>query len=511
MIFVIGSGPAGVACAAALLERNCAVTMLDVGIMLEEEKQALLNNNQVDKNSTVSESLKQQQLDSKNPLKLVYNSDFPYAEVTNYFTLKMGKGISCFPSFAKGGLSNAWGAFVEFYQTNQFDGWPISVAALTPSYKKIADLLNPAEVYFAGNTQSNFYYLSKQAKKIFNCWQVHQEALSTAGFSFKHATLAVNISNGSFESCRYCGLCQHGCPISLIYSSALTLNALQKNARFRYIENIIVEQFSESLEHIVIHAVHRLTKEKLSFTGTQVFSACGAIISTALFLKSAQLFNQKITFKDSSHFILPCFMRSQVKNVTAEKLHTLCQLVLKLNNPVIAPNPMHFQLYTYMDYYQKQLKNMLKWSYRLFAPLINFFLGRLVVIQGFVDAKDGHQFTMEMQENGVIKLMPKYNPNVDLIMRRLIKVMKKHSSELGWYPVSWMLKVSNIGKSFHYGGSMPMRLQPDEMETDIFGKPPQFRRLHIVDAAIFPNIAAGSITPTIMANAFRIGKECDLL
>ena len=42
-IIVVGSGPAGVSVAKALLERGCKVTLLDAGNTLEPEKKVILD------------------------------------------------------------------------------------------------------------------------------------------------------------------------------------------------------------------------------------------------------------------------------------------------------------------------------------------------------------------------------------------------------------------------------------------------------------------------------------
>jgi 2-polyprenyl-6-methoxyphenol hydroxylase-like FAD-dependent oxidoreductase len=42
VVIVIGSGPAGVACASALLGRGIDVTLLDAGIELEPERRAMV-------------------------------------------------------------------------------------------------------------------------------------------------------------------------------------------------------------------------------------------------------------------------------------------------------------------------------------------------------------------------------------------------------------------------------------------------------------------------------------
>ena len=45
------------------------------------------------------------------------------------------------------------------------------------------------------------------------------------------------------------------------------------------------------------------------------------------------------------------------------------------------------------------------------------------------------------------------------------------------------------------------------LATNQYGEVSSWKNVHPVDASIFPTIPAQSITATIMANAYRIGKE----
>ena len=74
-----------------------------------------------------------------------------------------------------------------------------------------------------------------------------------------------------------------------------------------------------------------------------------------------------------------------------------------------------------------------------------------------------------------------------------------------------MLQILEPGRSFHGGGSLPMRTQPSEFECDPLGRPQGWSRLHIVDASVLPSIPATTITFSVMANAHRIGMEAAAL
>ena len=63
------------------------------------------------------------------------------------------------------------------------------------------------------------------------------------------------------------------------------------------------------------------------------------------------------------------------------------------------------------------------------------------------------------------------------------------------------------GDGNHSGGTFPMRKSPGDMETDSLGRPTGFRHVHVIDASVFPSLAATTITLTAMANAHRIASE----
>ena len=70
-----------------------------------------------------------------------------------------------------------------------------------------------------------------------------------------------------------------------------------------------------------------------------------------------------------------------------------------------------------------------------------------------------------------------------------------------------LLEIGAPGRGYHSGGSFPMRTTPTRFESDRWGRPGGFERVHAVDATVFPTIQAGPITFTVMANAHRIASQ----
>ena len=99
MLYVVGSGPAGVSCAKALLNRGFEVTMLDAGIELESEKKAILN--QFSPSDPWDPQLLVQLkgkpvTNSKQPLKLSYGSSYMYQKTAEYLPIQADQ-VRCSP------------------------------------------------------------------------------------------------------------------------------------------------------------------------------------------------------------------------------------------------------------------------------------------------------------------------------------------------------------------------------------------------------------------------------
>ncbi|MGA7350998.1 MAG: GMC oxidoreductase, partial [Acidobacteriaceae bacterium] len=91
-------------------------------------------------------------------------------------------------------------------------------------------------------------------------------------------------------------------------------------------------------------------------------------------------------------------------------------------------------------------------------------------------------------------------------LKKVVRKLASLSTALGSVPLSPLLKIGEPGRGYHSGGSFPMSTHPSEGQSDIFGRPAGFARVHAVDSTVFPSIAATTITLTAMANAWRIGS-----
>ncbi|MGL4279067.1 MAG: hypothetical protein ACRCS0_01765, partial [Albidovulum sp.] len=153
---VIGSGPAGVSAAKALLARGRQVLMVDGGKRLEPDAAArradLAATDPGGWSGEARENWMASQYASPPGQIRRFGSDFAMepgaatcADMPGWMALRASRAV--------GGLSNLWGAAVLPYGEKDMAGWPVTAKDLTPHYRAVADFLPVAGVLDALEAQ----------------------------------------------------------------------------------------------------------------------------------------------------------------------------------------------------------------------------------------------------------------------------------------------------------------------------------------------------------------------
>lgn len=519
MMYVVGSGPAGAACAFALVERGLEVTMLDAGIDLEPDIGAIID--KMGSSSVWSdESVQVLKRGLKASvggvqLKRVYGSDYPYRGVEGHIPFEC-KRVQCRPSFGKGGLSSVWGAALLPYRRQEVDGWPLSIEEMAPHYKKVLSFMGISG--FRDELLEHFplytdklvtFNLSKQALDLLATFERSKSKLESEGIAYGRARLAVQFESvPSRAGCVYCGLCLYGCPLRLIYSSAQTVKELEKRRNFHYRNDVVIYGVSEDRHGVLIKARSVDKMREWDFSGSRVFLGCGSLSTTRIMLESLRMGSQ-VLLKDSQYFLLPLLTHGDVEGVAEEKLYSLAQLYLEIFDKEIDLHSIHLQVYTYNDLYEHAFKALLKGAYGLLKKPIDWLLNRLLVVQGYLHSDSSAGIVMRLKRGQVV-LSPRENPRTEKIVKRVVKKLYKNRKHLKLTPLLPLLKIGKPGEGNHYGGSFPMSENPASFQSDILGRPFGCQRIHLVDASVFPTIPAQTITLTVMANAHRIASQVAL-
>jgi choline dehydrogenase-like flavoprotein len=522
LVYVIGSGPAGVACAHGLLEAGATVTMLDPGVELESDRRARLNQirlrtpNRGDamrldfiRDGVAVES-------GGIPLKLAYGSDFAYRTPTALPVTYAG--VEGKPSYAVGGLSNVWGASMMPFRSADMLGWPITADDLAPDYRAVLEFMPYSarrdrleQEFPLHHVHPHSLNLSTQATEFLEDLEAAHERLSAHGISFGASRLALRGKSNDSPGCVYCGQCMYGCPYGFIYNAADTLDRLRSHERFSYRTGVLVERLAESRSEISISGRNVADATPFSIAADRVFVACGVFSTARLILASIDAYDRTVKAVDNCYFLLPLMRYRGLRNVGKEPLHTLAQAFVEVNDESISPKTVHLQIYSYNDLYMRQIRKMLGPLGSVAGPIADrTILNRLLLIQGYMHSDHSPGIDMQLHRGGrtapdTLSMSIAPNPATRPALKALSRKLWSERRSMRAIPLSPALRIGKPGRGFHTGGTFPMRSDPQTLETDVLGRLHGFSRLHLVDASVFPTLPATTITLSVMANAHRIG------
>lgn len=524
MNYVVGSGPAGTMCAAALLDAGQPVTMLDVGRSLEPDRLDMVRSLRMhEPQDWATEDVAairdiQRQGSSAVDLKRTYGSSFPYA--LDRLSEIEQVGTKCTISYARGGLSNVWGGGALPFTAEDLAEWPIGLDDLAPFYRSVARLIPIAGAHddllktrpFYGEARPGLH-LSQQAEFVYRRLQTNREYLSAHGYTAGVARVSVHSTADHFQDgCRYCSLCLSGCPYGLIYRCDETLQLLRARSLFSYQPGFKVLRIEERNADGIEIVGQNDTGGVRRLRGERVFLACGVLSTIQIVLDSLNVATADLRLPYPPYFLLPMMSLHNTKKPDQEPRHTLAQLFLEVRKPKESLHSMHLSYYSFDELMKSRLRQSLGPLQIMSRPIEAAFLGRLAAVQGFLHADEGGAIAVSYRksfghEQGRLRLTGNVHHGASRVIRRLVIDLAKRSRCTGLFPLFPMLTHGKPGDGNHIGGVFPMRVRPQEFETDRLGRLPSFQRCHIVDGSVMTTVPAAPPTYTIMANAYRIGTE----
>ena len=519
---VIGSGPAGVAAATALIDQGRDVLMLDVGERLEAENDASrrrLGSVEPESWDPDDVALLRTAPDLENADEIRrFGSDFMFRDPTGFFGPEgPPEWLGLKPSYATGGLSNGWGASIMPYRLEDLTEWPAGARDLAPHYENIRKIIPIAarrdrltDLFpMQAIEEDRTLPLSAQAKNLLDRLASRQDKHETSGVYFGRARQAVS------PNCRTCSMCLYGCPYGLIFNSAHIVEKLRESGRFTYLPGRHAIRFLEDETTVRVWSNIPGSDDIVDETAERLFIAAGVLPTTRLVLRSLGRPNASVTLNDSTHFLMPMLHAwSPGIDPAEEAKHTLTEVFLEITDPAVSAGTVHTQLYTFNDLYAADMRRRFGVFKSLFDPVIESLSRRLIVAQGFLHSDLSPKVRIRLMdggEHGRMTFEAIHNPETQGAIRRVKRKLGRVLRSAGVFPLPGLTRVGPIGSSFHAGGTFPMRQSPNGLESDLLGRPAGLQRVHIVDASVFPSIPATTITLSVMANAYRIGAEAAAL
>lgn len=522
---VIGSGPSGVATAYALLRAGARVTLIDPGIGLQPERAREISQLSRLHPSQWSERMRKL-LRSRGPAaarakkdsipqKLVFGSDYPYAECDRFIPADYGD-TALRPTLARGGFSSIWGAAMMPYSLHDTAHWPVTATDLGEHYRAVAALTGLsaredglASVFPLYVDQPRALEPSRQARELLSRMEANEDELRRAGMLFGQARVGVRVARpGLADGCVYCRECMHGCAYGHIYNSEQTLREMARFPNFTYRSGLVAQRIAENCTTISVEAVNRDGSGAETLQFERVYLATGVIPTAQLLLRSMQRYEQPLHIKDSQYFLLPMLLKRDAGDVSTEQMNTLCQIYLEIFDPSVTRRSVHLQIYSHNDIGSQAIRESLGPLARPMEFVARRLDRRMLYVQGYLHSDYSANIAVSLTRGQPekLRLRAESNSETRAMIKRVARKLVRHSNHLGALAVPQLLRVAEPGRGFHSGASIPMSRRPNARQSDLLGRPHGWSRLHVTDASVLPEIPATQITFSVMANAHRIGS-----
>lgn len=521
---IIGSGAAAAGAALALSHReNLQITVIDIGLQLESDREqlieALASSSPDEWDEQVIELISKQPAASRNsrvPEKRVFGSDYPFRNVGQLGGLTMANGApASLISSAYGGFSNVWGSQIMPFTSAAFESWPVDSATMRRHYEVILH-----QIPFAGEEDdlaarfplmrppAPLPVMSPRSLNVLKAYEKHRSRLNDRGITIGKARLALDA-----EKCIRCGMCMTGCPYGLIYSAAQTFDVLRQTGRVTFNGGFLALKIIEEANQVTVITREIATGQIRLFEADRAFVACGAMGTTRLVANSLELFNVDLPMLESRQFVLPLLSLRATEDPRNKRDFTLNQF-----NVIVAPDggsvdlsTIHF--YTFNPAFINGLPPILRArsAERLQAQVLR----RLTVAFGYLPSWNSARLRVHIGSQREQPGLPDFHisseappPEQSKMLCAILLRLIQSARILDLYPLIPMLQLSTTGKSYHWGGSFPHTTdRPSIFSSDRLGRVGSWDRIHLVDASVFPTVPAMTFGLTVMANAHRIASE----
>jgi choline dehydrogenase-like flavoprotein len=518
-IIILGSGPAGVSAAFPLVDAGLNVLMIDVGYKKKntlKKSDTFFEMHRTDsKQCDIFVGKKFDVFKSKGPsspkIKAPTNH-FVFRDYTEKYKIS-SDNFTIAGSLSAGGLSNAWGAGVSYFDDVDLKDYPISASSLESSYKAITDRIGVSGLdddmgFFHGkmNDLQGPLNIDENSRSLLKRYKVNSKRAHSQGIIIgrnRHAVISTS-KNGR-EPCQYCGLCLWGCAYQSIYNSVQDLSVLKKKPNFQYRNNVFVKKIVKKNSGYVLQGIQVSDSTEISFYTEKLVLACGTVGSAKLVLEALHMYDKKIQLLSAPTMAFAMFLPEKVGRSISENGFAMGQLSFKINDDN-APERYSFgSTIPANTILASELLQRVPLSYPLSRNIIRFIHSSLLLGNCFLSGSYGNH-KMHIGEDGNICIKGSYSDNlydsIKQIRRRLTKVLMSY----GIFLLPGGFQVTSPGEDIHYAGTLPMKKEPKPHETTSAGEVAGLPGVYVVDGAVLTSLPAKSHTLTIMANADRIGK-----
>ena len=518
---VVGSGPAGVSAAFALIDGGMRVLMVDVGNEVPaapafDPRQSLgeVRRRADQWKLIVGDTYHRPSLETSAPkLRLPVHQRALAGHNERYGII--ATNFTAVGSFAKGGLSTTWSAGVSMFDDDDLADFPISKVDLTPSYNAISKRIgisgsnsdDLAAFHGVDDSLLSPVRPSGNLATLYRRYSSNPRFAREHGVKMGHSRVAVLTEKlHDRQSCIYCGRCLWGCSHGAIYSAASDLAELQKRAKFSLRAGQFVERIVKREDGWRVVARNERTAATTHFDAKRVILACGTLGSTKLVLDALRLRDRDVAIQTNPKaFFALLLLRRSPRRLSDENVLGLAQLSFRADLTTPQREYACGHLFPADTVPASEYVSQLPFAYPLARRIARLGQPQLIIGNGFFASRYSRN-TLRLGTDGRLEVNGSYHAELPSACTKLARLLRRSLRRYGVLLAPGTFRLSPPGDDIHYAGTLPMRELPKANETHASGEVAGLPGVYVADGSSFPSLPPKLPTLTVMANADRIGR-----
>lgn len=516
---IVGSGPAGVSAAAALLDAGLNILMIDGGgkRAIHPPKSSYLDSN--GKVSQQWQSFVQENFDAASA-PVASSLKFKLSTIKHIFdgyAREIGATVTNFDlvgSLSEGGLSNAWGAGVACLDEKELEKFPFQPEELIESYRRVIKRIG---VHGAKDDDLSSFFgigedlqppppLTAPAQRLFDRYCADTKRALCGGVTLGRARNAVlTRSLNGRDGCQACGCCLWGCAWRAIYNAAYDLDRLRKRPGFNWAGGVLVAELSASGGNWIAKGHGRRDQAPLSFSARKIVLASGTISTGAIVLRSLGLFGKKVSLLSTPSVSFAIWQPRFLFRSARQQFFGLSQLGFRVRWREDVDGFAFGNIFSADGIPAMAIVGSMPLSRALSIRLFNFLGPTLLLANCFFPGIFSNNH-LSVSRDGTIAIEGNHADNLPqatrTVFRRLKRVLRRYGT--------FVIRSSSLalpGADVHYAGTVPMRCAPAAHECDGQGAVAGLPGVYVADGTALPHLSAKAHTLTIMANADRVARH----
>ncbi|WP_434715165.1 FAD-dependent oxidoreductase (plasmid) [Rhizobium sp. YTUHZ045] len=490
---IIGSGPAGVSAAFPLIAAGRRVLMLDAGndVGSQEESRSV---------RVLGKDMESLRADDGSSPKLQTPVSRGILERFRRDSGIDGAGFLPIGSFARGGLSNVWGAQISYLDAEDIADWPIDIASLQRSYERISERIGIARnADFTANADGESVLpLGATAAHVLHRHKVAKPASGSFRL-FPAVNAILSQTRPGRAACDLRGDCLYGCPSGAIYNSRQDLLLLRKSPHFRLLDNMRVVSLTRNAGWTVA------TADGSSFSAPRIILAAGVLGTAALLADHLPIEEQGLRLLNSPTLAIPLLSPARLLR-SSTPTHSLAQLGLSLRYGGGTSDYVTGAIYEVGSLPAQSFINRMPLGRRAGRAAFETIAGSLLVATIYYPGDQSRSYIHREATTGKrLTIRGGFADGFDISAEALKRTLRREWKRLGLIQLPGA-SLAEPGVDAHFAGTLPMGAS-GPFGTSADGELNLHPGLHIVDGSIIPHLSSKYITMTIMANADRIAHR----